>query len=139
MRRRKLLVVLAGLAVVVAAGAVVLWPRADRITEENFDLLRVGMTCTEVEAVLGPPGDYRAGWVENFLEIETHHMPNGRAPEDGDTSVWWGRDGAGITAYFDASGHLVLAWYDTYETKNRGVLDTLRWRAERQWHRWFPE
>jgi hypothetical protein len=31
-----------------------------------------------------------------------------------------------------------LAWYDTYETKNRGVLDTLRWRAERQWHRWFP-
>jgi hypothetical protein len=32
MRRRTLLVVLAGLAVAVAVGAVVLWPRADRIT-----------------------------------------------------------------------------------------------------------
>jgi hypothetical protein len=35
MRRRTLLVALAGLAVVVAAGAVVVWPRAERITREN--------------------------------------------------------------------------------------------------------
>jgi hypothetical protein len=37
MRSRKLLVALTGLAVVVAAGAVVLWPRTDRITRERFD------------------------------------------------------------------------------------------------------
>jgi hypothetical protein len=35
--RRKLLVVLAGLAVVVAAGAVVLWPRQDRISRQNLE------------------------------------------------------------------------------------------------------
>jgi hypothetical protein len=43
MRRRKLLVAmvgLAGLAVVVAAGAVVFWPRPNRITQENFDRIR---------------------------------------------------------------------------------------------------
>jgi hypothetical protein len=34
MRRRKLVVVLAGL---VAAGTVVLWPRSERITQENYD------------------------------------------------------------------------------------------------------
>jgi hypothetical protein len=40
MRRRKLLVALAGLAVV-AAGAVVLWPEPpSRITRENFDRMR---------------------------------------------------------------------------------------------------
>jgi hypothetical protein len=79
-RRRKLLVALAGLAVVVAAVVVVLWPRPDRITQENYDRIRVGglwgedwathdnrapvkkgMTRTEVEAILGPPGDYRTG------------------------------------------------------------------------------
>ena len=36
MRRRKLLVALAGLAVVVAAGAVVLWPHPVRATRENY-------------------------------------------------------------------------------------------------------
>jgi hypothetical protein len=35
MRRRKLLVVLAGPAVAVAAGVVVLWPGPERITEAN--------------------------------------------------------------------------------------------------------
>ena len=60
MRRRKLLVVLAGLAVV-AAGVVVLWPRPDRITRENCDRIRPGMTRAEVEAILGPPDDYRTG------------------------------------------------------------------------------
>src|SRR5262245_23034627 len=68
MRRQTLLVVLAGLAVVVAAGAVVLWPRADRITLENYDRIRDGMTRAEVEAILGPPGDQRTGLGEMFLQ-----------------------------------------------------------------------
>ena len=44
MRRRTLLVALAGLAVVVAAGVVVLWPRPapEQITRENYDRIRVG-------------------------------------------------------------------------------------------------
>jgi hypothetical protein len=36
-------VVLAVLAVVVAAGVVVLWPRPDRVTPENYACIRVGM------------------------------------------------------------------------------------------------
>jgi hypothetical protein len=60
MRRRKLLVALA-LAVAVAAAAVVLLPRPDRIAREDYDRIRPGMTRGEVEAILGPPGDYRTG------------------------------------------------------------------------------
>jgi hypothetical protein len=58
MRRRTLLVVLAGLAV---AAGVVVWPRTApvRITPENCDLICKGMIEAEVESVLGPPGDYR--------------------------------------------------------------------------------
>ena len=60
MRRRNLLVVLAGLAVVVAAGVVVVWSRKDLITRDRYDRIQAGMTRTKVEAILGgPPGDYR--------------------------------------------------------------------------------
>jgi hypothetical protein len=48
MRRRTLLVALAGLAVVVAVGAIVLWPRQSlRITCENCDRIREGMSRAE--------------------------------------------------------------------------------------------
>jgi hypothetical protein len=74
MRRRTLLVALAGLAVVVGAGTVVLWPRADRITLENFDRIKKGMRRAEVEAILGPPGDYTTGPTETtFLESASKH------------------------------------------------------------------
>jgi hypothetical protein len=54
MRRRKLLVALAGLAVVVAAGAVVLLrSRPNRITRENCDRTKEGMSRA-VLAGLGP-------------------------------------------------------------------------------------
>jgi hypothetical protein len=54
MRRRKLLVALAGLAVVGAAGAVVLWPPQSpnhRITVENCELMRTGMNRAEIEGI----------------------------------------------------------------------------------------
>jgi hypothetical protein len=69
-----------------------------------------------------------------------HDMPHGRLPvEHVDTDEWWMGDGVLTDSYFDPSGHLVYAYYHTYETKNRGVLGMLRWRAERLWRRWFPE
>src|SRR5262249_3383542 len=61
MRRRTLLVVLAGLAVVVGVGVVTMWPRSVRITLGNFNHLREGMTLSDIEALLRPPGDYRSG------------------------------------------------------------------------------
>ncbi len=62
MRRHKWrLLALAGLVVLAAVGAFVLWPRADRITRENFDRIREGMGREELEAILGPPGDHRTG------------------------------------------------------------------------------
>ena len=38
----------------VAAGAVMLWPKPwSRITRENFDRIRPGLTHSQVEAILG--------------------------------------------------------------------------------------
>src|SRR5262245_14338544 len=60
MRRRTLLVALAGLAVTVPVAAWLLWPGQDEITPENYERIKAGMSRAEVEAILGgPPGDYR--------------------------------------------------------------------------------
>jgi hypothetical protein len=57
--RRKPVVVLAGL-VVLAAGALILRARLldYRITAANFERIHRGMTRAEVEAILGPSGDF---------------------------------------------------------------------------------
>jgi hypothetical protein len=161
MRRRTLLVVLAGLAVVGAAGAVVLWQTpSQRITRENCDRIGPGMTQAEVEAILGPPDDYRTGcgesdfgndsasrWVgdppgfhfswrlgwfayPNFLPVEG-------VPTTGMQANWF-CDSCRICVVVDDAGRV----RDSYVYNRRltqGPLDNLLWRAKRQWRRWFPE
>jgi hypothetical protein len=96
MRRRTLLVVLSGLAAVVAAGVVVLWPRPpSRVTQENFGRIREGMSRAEVEAILGPAGDYRTG-------PSTYH-PDLLPFWDYKSVKWEGNAGA-ISVGFDESG-----------------------------------
>jgi hypothetical protein len=62
-RRRKLLVALAvGLAGLVAAVTLRLRsPRGENITMDNWFRIKPLMTRAELEALLGPPGDYRTG------------------------------------------------------------------------------
>src|ERR1700722_8910984 len=68
MRSRKLRWMLVGLVALIAAGAFVLWPenRLDRVTRENYERLHKGMSQADVDAILGPPGDYRTGPTRNW-------------------------------------------------------------------------
>jgi hypothetical protein len=60
MRARRLLGLRMVLILALAgAAAVALWPRSSRVTRENFERIRKGMSRGEVEAILGTPGDYR--------------------------------------------------------------------------------
>lgn len=147
MRRRTLWWGAAGLGLValLAAGAVLAWPRANRITRENSDRIagiNLGrlnangghMSRAEVEAILGPPGDYRSGPTR---------------PEYEQIFFYWG----GITGWVDYSwecdtGTIAARFYDDrlsgiefkpMQKVPQSALDALLWRAKRQWHRWFPE
>jgi outer membrane protein assembly factor BamE (lipoprotein component of BamABCDE complex) len=53
-RRRLLLFALIAVAVVLAVGVWLLWPRT-AITRENAAKIQAGMTLAEVEAILGGP------------------------------------------------------------------------------------
>jgi hypothetical protein len=149
MRRRTLLVALAALAVVVAAGVVVLWPRANRVTRENFDRLRLGMTRGEVVAVLGPAGDYAATDTKPDLPSESGQVlaaPLQPMPVS-TTSVYyypmaplkrWIGDRSEIDIEFDEAGTVKSALYMPVRTIDHGPIGNLLWRLKRQWHRWFP-
>jgi hypothetical protein len=159
MRRRTLLVALAGLAVVVAAGTVVLWPREDRVTRANYDRIQIGMSRVDVEAILGPPGDYRTGLGESDFGDDSASRWVGDPP--GFPSSWglgWfaypnslpveGVPTASVqTNWFGDSCRICVEVDDAGRVRDssvhnrrltQGPLDNLLWRAKRQWHRWFP-
>jgi hypothetical protein len=149
MRGRKLLV--AVVAVLVAAGTVLLWPRTDRITEENCERIQLGMGRAEVEALLGgPPGDYRTfrtvscGEPDNpnelgYLEPDDHASDRYQRGDfdPGILGRWFGNDGY-IRVEFTPE---VVFYKDFIRTrqKDQTFLDNFVWRAKRQWRRWFPE
>jgi hypothetical protein len=132
MRRRKQLTA-AGLAVLVAVAAFVLWPRPDRVTRENFDRVKGGMTRAEVKAILGPPGDYATG--------PTIENPFGPGEHSGDltlpSDLMWKTDSMIVRLCFDDAGQVAgLAW-NTLHRDEQSPLENLRWRARRLWQRWF--
>jgi hypothetical protein len=136
MRRRTLLVVLAGLAVVVATGVFVLWPKAqpDRITQENFARVADGMSHAEVEAILGPPGDHRTAPTEATTDFVFFSADGTKIATP---DVWRG-DRANIYVAYDLAGCVMGKSSHANNRFPQSPLDNLLWRAKRQWHRWFP-
>jgi hypothetical protein len=138
-RLRKLLVVLAGLAVVATVGAVVLWPRAERVTPENVERLRVGMTQNEVEAIIGLPGDHSTQETvvmpmntESWCDVIGETNPNERKAR-------WIGDKTWVDVAFDKTGHVTFLQLGKRGVVDHGALGNLLWRVKRQWRRLFPE
>jgi hypothetical protein len=146
MRRWKLLAVV-GLAVLVGVGAFVLWPRPDqpdRITRANYERLRQGMSRAEVEAILGPPGDFRSGpTAKVHTETGTLRMLviAEKIIEDSKTCQRqaWVTDKMEVYALYSQSGFALATLCYSLDRQEQGPLDNLLWRAKRQWRRWFPE
>jgi hypothetical protein len=139
MRRRKLLVVLAGLAVL-AVGAFLLWPRPDRITRDYFQRIRIGMGRAEVEAILGgPPGDYTT------LNVSPHIGMRIVVDMDDDGTIRnyppeeWTGNTMSIWVSFGPSGKVISTSYEDSESVKEWPWDNLRWRFWRQWRKWFPK
>jgi hypothetical protein len=134
MRRRKLLVALAGLALVVAAGVVVLWPRPERVTRENWARIQIGMGRAEVEAVLGPDGDFKT------RDCTRRHV----CATISDTAIatdemqQWDTDTARIAVRYSKGGTVASAMYSVNRLPETGPVETLLSRARYLWHRWFP-
>ena len=140
MRRRTLLVALAGLAVVSGAGAVVLWPtQPNRITQENCDRIKEGMSRAEVETILGPPGDYRTGPVQSVVQWELNGARTTWHDQCSNYSAWVGDTGWVRVEFNNRHGTVWASEFIESKRIAQHPLENLLWRAKRQWHRWFPE
>jgi hypothetical protein len=129
MPRRLLVLLVVSLAVlaVVAARPMLFPPTNPNITLEKYERIKLCMTLVDVEAVLGPPGDYRTGPSRPPTKVGTiHAFPcKGDIKWTGDDHEIWvcpGRGGA------------VAGWcFRTMEPEQAGLLDLLRWR----WDHWL--
>jgi hypothetical protein len=133
MRRRKLLAV--GLAVLVAVGVVALWPRQDRATLDNYHRIELGSSQAEVEALLGPPGDYTTSPVLVSRESPCDYVYTYAVA---DFSLEWSEDNGKIEVEFNASGKGIFKRFRPCTPDCGWTLSTAVWRAKRQWRKWFP-
>jgi hypothetical protein len=158
-RRWKLLATLAGLVVVFAAGAIA-WPAPkSTISIEQFDQIQEGMTLQEVEALLGPRGDFRTGPTVAIEEISSIWGLGGCPPGMGPTALsggyWrfkWEADWAEVVVLVKPPDDLepwalapgekpvgrTISAHFCDMTLEHGALYNAVWRIKRLWHRWFP-
>ena len=143
MRRRKLLLVLEGLAVVVAAGTVALWSleaAPSRVTHAHYDRLRVGMSRAEIRVILGAPQDCSTGPTTLTRGEREWHKASGHLENIQLSNVdSWLSDTAAITVFSDQDGVANAITFVSVTKTHQGLFENLLWRAKRQWHRWFPE
>jgi hypothetical protein len=132
---------MAGLAVLVAAGATVTWPRAARVKMENYVHIQHGMTLSEVETILdAPPGDYRT--VRPVVETEDldRLFATSRARGSHATTDFWQCDEGLLAVHFNLNGEAdTIRHVPSPGRPTASPFDSLLWRVKRQWHRWFPE
>jgi hypothetical protein len=92
--------------------AFVLRPK-HRVTRQNFEVIRAGMTLDKVETVLGPPGDYRTAEVDLDLSKDDGEFFNVmNAPEVllGERRFrheWWRGNEGNIWVCFDEEDRVV--------------------------------
>jgi hypothetical protein len=140
-RRLRWGLVIMALVLAVTAVAVVLWPEMpSRITRENYDRIRVGMRRSEVEAILGPPGDYRTGENEpdDSLPKGQTWTLFGRHPHRSQR-LMWNTDTACAEMDTDEAGLVLGGVFVAVRRKDDSAIGRAVWQAKRQWHRWFPE
>ena len=135
MRRRKLLVALAGLAVVVAARAVALWPEPPpRIAQENFDRIRIGIMRADVAAILGPDGDFKT---RDCKRRDLCAMISGEAVATVEMQTW-DTDTGRIDVYYSRRGTVAWAMYSVNRLPEAGPVENFLSRARYLWRRWLP-
>jgi hypothetical protein len=136
MPRRLLVALFVSLAVLLAVIAYtarpIFFPPANHhITQENYDRLREGMKREEVEAILGPPGDYRTIPTEPVEPIVGLVLLGGGW--DYRCEQWIGNESViELNIYLSREKGLRGWGFRPIKPEPIGLIDLVRWR----WSRW---
>jgi hypothetical protein len=139
MRRWKLLATLTAIVLLGIVVVLMSWPRSDRITRENCQRIRSGMSRAEVLAILGPPGDYSTGPL--VYAYQGRSIPF-RIPTDPNVIpesivTQWADDSGGILVHFDAGDRVLSADFFPLTREEQGRFENFLWRLRRKCQRWF--
>jgi hypothetical protein len=107
----------------VAARVVFLLPTNPNITHENFQRIKAGMKREEVEAILGPPGDYRTG---PTAQLSKAAWTSGPLPP-----LRWRSDELEISVWTHPSGAVLFLDFMPMSRRQTGMMDWLAWRLAR--------
>jgi SmpA / OmlA family len=131
-RRLRWLLALAGLAVMFAAVAVALWPRPNRITRENYARIKLGMSRSQVRAILGSPYDYTYG-----IAATGYVRPEGDWCKAVTSESWTAKD-CEIWMHFDCDGNVTAKSCGGRLPGPVSLLDKVRWHLWRLTGHSFP-
>ncbi len=112
----------------VAAKPILLPAGNARLTKENFERIKGEMTPAEVEAILGPPGDYRTG----PTRLGGRHIRWIFSAFTSWSGLEWKGDEGEIRVWVDRAGEVASGDFDSMQPTQVGLFDLLRWR----WNRW---
>jgi hypothetical protein len=145
MRKAKIVLAVGGLAVLASLGASAAAMRTGRITFDNYQRIAAGMSRSEVEAILGPAGDFTTG--------PTSHVGRGEGVDytyrlklrgldvvpDPPQHLEWLADNLVVGVSFDSTGRVNCKEFCDQEREDQTPLQNLCWLAFREWRRWFPK
>jgi hypothetical protein len=116
------------LVLLASAAKSVLFPAGNsRLTWENAKRIEEGMRLEEVEAILGPPGDYRTGPRTPLLwDQDSIFYASG-------VELTWDGDEVKLVVRLGPDDRVKVSLHLPMEPKRVGLLDLLRWRWDHWW------
>jgi hypothetical protein len=137
--RKPLLAGVAVFLVLVGILVTLLMPRPSKVTRENYERIKMGMSPANVEQILGgPPGDYSTvptdypgGGMDIVVDIEELKAAHKSGLDQ--AGRWSGDEGNVLVCYLD--GKAVCKSFTPEEPVKVGTLDLVRWRLHRRWDR----
>jgi hypothetical protein len=97
----------------------------------HYEGVQTGIKRTEVEAIMGQPGDYRSGQTLIDLDLK-YGLPPGW------TGVGWVNDRWVFVVTFDDNGRVGSKFLRDNQLVPQSRIENLLWRTKRQWRKWFP-
>jgi hypothetical protein len=136
MSTRWRLVVLVGAAAVLMVWWVLVEPPHIWLGSDPYARLEVGMSRRQVEAELGPPGDYRSG--ATVVGPGTSNKLVNYDPRSVAVISEWLNDRWVFVVAFDGDGRVVRMFLRDNTWEKQGRFENLLWRTKRLWREWFP-
>jgi hypothetical protein len=130
--RRKNLLLGAGLLVLALCAGLASWLRPADPVRKDFERIQAGMTLTQVEAILGPQGNYGVRAGPGNDRIQTIVAWGDYPDSKGNAFCYWRYDSFQIAVVLGFDGRVLHAEYDRLTRDDDGPLDYFIQRL-RQW------